>query len=425
MQYRLLKKLVKMSRFSLKADGTSMLPIIRPGDVLHLKKSRFDKVKEDELIMVEKKRQFMIHRVIYKSTKYLITKGDHNFKSDGHIPSQNVHARLTYFTRKGQSLRVKDYYLIQADSYLKELAKITQAFNRKKVDYVFLKGLPLYLFLQKNLPQRLYADCDLLISPKDYQTASVALQKRGFQSVDSSYSPIFKLFKKVPTETVFIKKTSLWPVVLDIHREPAFLMNQISGLDALYPQKQINKLTELFLARKSIFKYKNIKFNLLSAEHQILYLALHFFHHSFSGYFRLALMRSACRKLKGDWQGLLKQILEYRLENFVYPSFLLLEKYYPFSIPVGFLNKIKPLGNKLRLIKKLTSGNLLESEAGQISAGRKRFSNIFYLSPEPLPKKLRVIFYPSVINSIIYIPYKLTVNFARRTYRKIFFFIKS
>src|SRR3989338_9020870 len=151
MQYRLLKKLVKMSRFSLKADGSSMLPIIRPGDVLHLKKSRFDKVKEGELIMVEKKRQFMIHRVIYKSTKYLITKGDHNIKSDGRILPQNIHARLTHLIRNGQSLRAEDYYLVQAGSYLKELVKITRVFDRKNINYVFLKGLPVYLFLQKNL----------------------------------------------------------------------------------------------------------------------------------------------------------------------------------------------------------------------------------------------------------------------------------
>ncbi|OGG15864.1 hypothetical protein A3D78_05920 [Candidatus Gottesmanbacteria bacterium RIFCSPHIGHO2_02_FULL_39_14] len=425
MQYRLLKNLIRKRSFSLKADGSSMLPIIRPGDILHIKKTAFQNVKEGDLIMAEKKKQFMVHRIIYKSKQYLITKGDHNLKSDGRILPQNVHAALTHLTRNGQLLRAEDYYLVQAGSYLKELAKISRVFDRQNLDYVFLKGLPVYLFLQKNLPMRLYADCDLLISPKDYPAALVALEKIGFHPVESSYSPIFKFLKKLPTEKVFIKKTSSFPVVLDIHLEPVFLMNQISGLDALYPQKQINLLTELFLEQKRVFIYKNIKFNLLSANHQLLYLALHFFHHSFSGFYRLALIRSASLKLIGDWQELVNLILEYRLENFVYPSFLLLEKYYPQSLHSGFLNKIKPAGNKIKLIKKITSGKLMESETDQITAGRKRFTNIFFLSPQPLAKKLSVIFYPSVINSVMFVLYKATVNLLRLTYRKIPFFFKT
>ena len=160
--------------------------------------------------------------------------------------------------------------------------------------------------------------------------------------------------------------------------------------------------------------------SLAQKKHQVEIICLHENYQPADKNIRLIMFPLGRRRINLPWY-----FLEYRLENFVYPSFLLLEKYYPFSIPLGFLNKIKPLGNKLRLIKKLTSGNLLESEADQISAGRKRFSNIFFLSPQPLAKKLRVFFYPSVINSIIYIPYKMTVNFARRTYRKIFFFIKS
>lgn len=424
MQYRLLKRLIRKKNFSVKAEGVSMLPILKPGDILHLIKTGFQNVKEGDLVMVSKNRQFMVHRVIYKSTKFLITKGDHALKSDGRIRPENVHAVLAYLTRNGQSLRPEDYYLIQAGAYQNELIKITRAFTQKYINYVFLKGLPLYLHLQKNLPSRLYADCDLLISPNDYMAAAEVLEKTGFRPVESSYSPLFKLLKKVPTETVFIKKTPLWTVVLDIHQEPAFLMNQISELDALYPQKLINKLTGLFLERKRVFNYKNIKYNLLSAEHQILYLALHFFHHSFSGFYRLILMRSACRKLKGGWQELAKLISEYRLENFTYPSFHLLNKYYPQTVPPIFLRKIKPISRKLKLVKKILSKMEIESEGNQLSAGKKRFLNIFRLSPQPYLRKLTVFLYPSVLNAASYLLSKKIQAIAGNYRRRMPFFSK-
>ena len=76
------------------------------------------------------------------------------------------------------------------------------------------------------------------------------MKKQGYSKAESEYSPIHKLLKDKPTEVSFYKKINNFPVVFDIHLEPVFLMNQIGRLEALYPQKLLDRLTNKFLDEK-------------------------------------------------------------------------------------------------------------------------------------------------------------------------------
>jgi hypothetical protein len=144
----------------------------------------------------------------------------------------------------------------------------------------------------------------------------------------------------------------------------------------------------------------------LHFEFLILYLALHLFHHNFQGSFRFQFFDIVVRKSKlnaRNWQNIGKTIAKYQLNNFAYPVFYLAKKYYQTPIPNSFLKQIKPvnpLANKL--INKLTLNSILTDEP-RIKAGVNRFKNLFFLSPNPLWKKIFVFFNPQVIYSIFFV----------------------
>ena len=107
-----------------------------------------------------------------------------------------------------------------------------------------------------------------------------------------------------------------------------------------------------------------------------------------------------------DAQGLTLLIRHYRVENFVYPVFLMLIKYFDTPLPRGFLSSIKPKGDKLKYTKKnIMKINVFDDET-RIQAGINRFKNIFFLSPEPIYNKVFVFINPAVTYSIFWVVYK-------------------
>ncbi len=139
------------------------------------------------------------------------------------------------------------------------------------------------------------------------------------------------------------------------------MMTQLGQLEALYPQKLIDQLTQEFLATKKEVKINNEKFWILDFKLLILYLALHFFHHNFHGSSRLEFLDRVIRreKLTSITVNYLTVIIKkYHLQNFVYPSFFLLKKYYQTPIPGEFFKKIRPVNPLTRkLVNKIIKTN--------------------------------------------------------------------
>lgn len=391
----LLNQLKKKKFFSLQADGESMLPLLHPKDQVFYEKVSFAKIKTNDLILVYKNNKPFTHRVIYKINQYLITKGDNNLESDGKIYPRQIIGKITSVKRKSKIIDPEMLYLIQSSLYFKEIVKIISAFEKNKVNYVFLKGLPVHLYYEKTHPRRIYQDADVLIDKKDFVVAKKILTNFGYKSVDSSLSLTQKKLKDKTVEISFYKLVNGFPVVFDIHLEPAFMMTQIGSLEALYPQKLINQLTEEFLKQKKKVIVNGSVFYFLSSIHLIIYLALHFFHHNFSGVFRLQFVDLILRKNRKNYLNdgrLIDKIKKYHLENFVYPVFYLLKKYYQTPLPhfMNFKNFIN--------FKNLSIFN----DDLRTSAGIKRFFLLFLLSPQPFYRKILVFFNPQVIYLMIF-----------------------
>jgi len=312
--------------------------------------------------------------------------------------------------RKGRVFRIDDLYLFQSTHYFQEIIKVKKAFEKLGINFVFLKGLPIHLYFQKTHPKRIYADCDVLVARPDYKKAEKMLFKKGFQKAKTSFSSMHKRLKDKETEIVFYRNINNFSVVFDLHLEPVFLMNQLGSLNALYPQRLTNKMTEMFLNEKRTVKINGESFPILSRENLIVYLALHLFHHNFQGAFRYQLLDTVIRKsflLRGSTytqpENVSGFIKNYRLENFVYPVFFLLKKYYRTPFPARFLKSIRPAVKALRYFRNNILKINIFSGGGRVEEGVERFKLIFFLSPNKISRKLLVFLSPQVVYSVVWV----------------------
>jgi signal peptidase I len=396
MNKTIFRQLKKRGSFSFLSDGESMLPLLHPKDLVNYQRISFSKIQTNDLILVFKNNFIFTHRVIYKTNKFLITKGDNNLESDGRINPSQIIGKVINVKRSNKIIDPEMLYLIQSSIYFKEIVKIVAVFNKNKINYVFLKGLPIHLYYEKIHPRRIYQDADVLIDRQNFEMAKNILIKFGYKEADSSLSPIQKKLRNKIVEISFYKLVNGFPVVFDIHLEPAFMMTQIGSLNALYPQKLIDRLTEELLKNKQQIKINNEKFLILNSEFLILYLALHFFHHNFTGAFRLELLDKIIRNnysVDGRLQDIVKK---YQLQNFVYPVFVLLKKYYKTPFPPLFFSTMKKFNNRTILNTNIFNDDL------RVRAGINRFKNLFFLSRQPLYKKILVFFNPQVVYLVLF-----------------------
>ncbi len=395
----ILKSLLKTKSFSLKAEGNSMLPVLHSGDVVFYRKTSLKGIKVNDLVLIKKNNKLFTHRVIYKAV-FLITKGDNNPESDGKIYPRQIIGKVVKVKRDGREFDPNQIYLLQSSLYFQEIIKIKFLFEKQNIDFVFLKGLPLHLYYEGEHPRRIYADCDVLVNKNDFQRAEKTLLKQGYKKQDSSLSKNQKHMKDKESELAYYKIINGFMVTFDLHLEVVFMMTQLGRLEALYPQKLIDKLTEECLKTKRQILINNEFFQILDAKYLILYLALHFFHHNYRGAFRLDFLDKVIRKSKlssDSINQLIESVKTYRLQNFVYPAFVLLKKYYQTPIPQSFLEKIKPTNPLIReLVNSLIKTNIFDDEP-RVKAGINRFKNLFFLSPEPLWRKVMIIFNPQVV----------------------------
>ena len=182
-----------------------MLPLIRDRDWLQIKPTPFFQIKLNDIVAVWDKKQLVAHRVIYKTKRYLVTKGDNNNQSDGQIRPDQVVGRVINIKRHQNSFTPEAVYLMQSSHYLKEINHLNQAFSQAEIDYLFLKGLPLHFYYDKTYPRRLYVDCDILIKPSHLVIAEQILKNQGFVKVKKDLFGWQAKLKQYEPELVYCK----------------------------------------------------------------------------------------------------------------------------------------------------------------------------------------------------------------------------
>lgn len=393
----------------IKTFGNSMFPLLRDGDVVKIKKIKFEKIRTNDIICFRQKNHLVTHRVVYKTPKYLIAKGDSNPVSDEKVLQRRILGKVSEIKRGGQNLNIEDIYLFQSSIYFGEIKRIVSILSKEKIDFVILKGLPLHMFLEKKHPRRIYADCDILVAKKDAFITKKLFEKENYRPLDFSLSKKHKILKDKVVEESYGKEINGLSVVFDIHYEAAFMMTQLGKLEYLYPQKLLSGFTRSLVDNKRIVQIEGIEFPLLSLEDQIIYLFLHLFHHNFRGGYRYDILVKILGS-KFDMQILIKKVAEYRLTNFVYAGLMLLQKYYPNEKYKKLLNKLSVSQTVKRYIEKKVLPTKIFDDEDRVGGGVNRFLLLFCLSPRPILLRLMTVFNKQVIYSIYWVIVKRSVQ---------------
>lgn len=401
----LLKSLLKYHKIGLCVQGESMYPLLHSGDKIFIKKINFQNLSTDDILLINKKNDYIIHRVIYKYPKYIITKGDNNLIADGKIYPRQIIGKVYKIKRDNQLFNLENFYLLQSTLYLQEILKVKHALEKEKVNFVFLKGLPLHLFLEKRHPNRIYCDCDILIAKKDLLISHKILSKLKYKKVDTYLTKTQRNLQKKDTQFSYAKKISGFDIIFDIHADISLSIVHMGKLDSIYPQIMLEQLTKKMLIEKRSVIILNEYFPILSLDNLCVYLAIHFFHHNYKGIFRLEVLDKVVRygsiKDTHFMTKCSKSIVNYKLQNYLYPVFLLLKRYFKSPITKRFLIQITPQINKFTYINLINSKSSIFNDETRIEAGVNRFKNLYYLSFSPFIKKILVFLNPKVIYSIL------------------------
>ncbi len=370
-----------------------MYPLLQDGDVLDIRKVKFNAVEINDILCVRKNQATFTHRVIYKKDNYLILKGDTNLVSDGKIYEKNVIGKVAGVIRNGNNLDPEDLYLIQSSIYLKEIIEVKKTFEKKKINYVFLKGLPLHLYYTGTHPRRLYADCDILIDKKMHDKASSLLNKLGFTKINKGNQFIKSPVEK--QEISFVKYVSGFRVELDIHLEIVFMSSGYGHLNYFYPTQLVNTFTKEILKHKRIISVKKQRFPILDSSYLLVYLMLHLFHHKFRSSWRFEIIDKVLGKEKIDFKKASEIVDKYHYKNFIYPGIILYCKYFDNKFPDWFMKKIKPDEKTLKFITEKITNKDIFNDVNTLS--NKKTEYFFRLSPLPLYRKALVIFDPPFV----------------------------
>lgn len=384
-----------------------MFPLLQNGDQVYVKKINFNNLDIDDILLVKINSNYVIHRLIYKSKKYVVSKGDNNYKSDGKIYPRQIIGRISKFKRNGRIFDLDSCYLYQSGMYLSEILKVKKKFEKEKINFLFLKGLPIHLYFEKSLPRRIYADCDILIDRKDWPMAKKIIEDFGYRSADNSLSKYHKKNKRRLNETLYLKKIKNFPIFFDIHFDAFTLISQLDKLNELYPQELIDKMTDKFLSEKQIIRIENEYYPILSPVNLIIFLCLHILSHNFKKIYRYEILhivvKKYCPRSDFDQNEFIQNVKEFHLQNFIYPSLSLLKHYFNSPIKNAVFEALKPsLLTQKYINNKILTTNIFDGE-DRLNAGIIRFINLFVLSPQPIYLKLMVVSKVDVLYTIYWV----------------------
>lgn len=396
---------MKQKPFQIEAQGNSMYPILKNGDVVECVKTPFSRIRvNDVIIHLKKENIFVTHRVIYRTKHYLVTRGDNNIQADEYVYKNAVFAKVVRFSRKGQWYGIADIYMNQSVLYLREIKKLESLLQKSAVPHVFLKGVLISLRYKSTIPRRIYADCDVLIARHSFGEVRSIFERMGYRMIGDptlGFAPERDLYSH--PEVTFLGVQG--QVAFDLHFEPVFLSARIgSAMEFLYPQKRREQLGAVLIQNAHPFRLRGMIYPILSPIHQVLYLALHLFHHNYVDiipYHLLAVVIKKVQRANRDmWDQLLLIIRAYDMGSYVYGVFIVLERYGLSSIPSSFIRSIRPAYMKEQIILfYLTHINLFENEQ-RVRAGIIRFIGSILLSPTTWWWKIIIFFHPATYYSL-------------------------
>ncbi len=412
--HKLIEELINLHSIPLKSTGTSMLPILKENDIVYYKKITFQKIKVNDILTFRHDGQIISHRVIYKTNNYLIAKGDTNTTSDGRIYPKHIIGKVYQIKRDNQIISPESAYLLQSTIYFKEIIKIKTALERAKINFVILKGLPLHLYFEKTHPQRLYADCDILVEKTKQKILEKILAGLGFKPENQVNLSTYKKFLKVDLkEKSYYKIINNFFVSFDIHNEISFTHSVQTPILSL--ENQSVRMTQSFLSDKRFVNLTGNSIPILSYNHLVLYLLHHLYNHLWTSIRQLDFIALAIKKSENkiNWPEIIEIAHNHKVLNFIIPGIFLLKKYFKVREPYQIVkNKYKSsLGYSMQIYRIFCHEESLFGEADSENKSRlKRAVLIFLLYDDRPVNKIVQAFRPNLVLHLTYFVFGLLVK---------------
>lgn len=393
--------------FQIHSKGDSMLPILMNGDIIEFTKSSYEELSVNDIVLIYHDGIFLTHRLIYKAKKYCITRGDNNAKSDRQAKPEQVIAKAIRFKRRGNWHDIQEVYISQSLTYITEISKLIKLLRLHKIRHVFLKGVMISLRYESRIPQRIYADCDILIQREQFGQMKSVFKMLGYKMIKETQ--LRSISESEFSEISFFKIVGMMPVVFDVHLEPVFLMTKLNGMNLLYPKDKRDNLGKVLIETSEKIKLGEWSYSLLDPSMQIVYLALHVFHHNYTDIVRLKLIDAVIRKAtkrRGMWRFFVKTTKDYSLHSYINPVLLQLRKYFKTPIPQQVFRSLEIRNPITKKVGEWAANSVdVFSQENRMRAGIRRFILIIILSPEPYLKKLLLFLYPGTIRSVFWVVY--------------------
>jgi len=91
----------------LRVTGSSMLPAIRPGDVLLIRQCGVDGPAVGDVVLFTRERRLFAHRVVARSGAGLVTQGDGVARPDPRVDATELLGRVSHVLRRGRSIPMR------------------------------------------------------------------------------------------------------------------------------------------------------------------------------------------------------------------------------------------------------------------------------------------------------------------------------
>ena len=94
-------------RLRLAVAGSSMLPAIRPNDILLIRRCPMEAAGVGDIVLFTRDRRLFAHRVVARSPCTLVTQGDAVAQPDAPVGRSELLGRVVRIVRRGQALRLR------------------------------------------------------------------------------------------------------------------------------------------------------------------------------------------------------------------------------------------------------------------------------------------------------------------------------
>ena len=91
----------------LRVTGSSMLPAIRPGDILLIRHCGMDEPVVGDVVLFTRERRLFAHRVVARLGARLVTQGDGVPQPDPRVDARELLGKVTHVLRRGRPLPMR------------------------------------------------------------------------------------------------------------------------------------------------------------------------------------------------------------------------------------------------------------------------------------------------------------------------------